>query len=305
MDFYSTMQGNNNTNLKSLNSSNTPSKSVMTSIAEDTEAGIHGRMQQQRVDALMEHSAKLQKHNTTLQQQNSSLKDAIDTLTKSAQATEGELREKVKLQAQLHADHIKTLQVKDRTLTERCQTLSAFAEQHRLASLKHEQKHKSLTQELQSMAAVQVAGEGRHRTAMEEVKRLQSAVKSKDQEMRSMQQGISDLQADMRTLKTELQQKDQKLDCLSGRLQQLGALLKASPYSATSNDTTAHSLQSLKSSAEVMQLAHANGGVDSMRECLGQVSAVLEDLHGELHGELLGQHCLAAEWQQRVDALGV
>ena len=264
----------------------------MPRIAEDTETGINERMQQQRVNALMEHSSKLQKHNTTLQQQNSSLMETIDTLTTSAQATQEELREKVKLQAQLHADHIKTLQVKDRTLTERCQTLAAFAEQHRLASLKHEQKHKSLTQELQSMAAVQVSGEGRHRTAMEEVKRLESVVKAKDKDVRSLQENISALQGSMQSLKTELSQKNQKLDAVSGRLQQVV-------------DATTHSLQSLKSSAEVMQLAHASGGADSMRECLGQVSAVLEDLHRELHGELQGQHRLAAEWKQRVDALGV
>ena len=277
----------------------------MPRIAEDTEAGISERLQQQRVNALMEHSSKMQKHNTTLQQQNSGLKDTIDTLTKSAQSTQEELKEKVKLQAQLHADHIKTLQVKDRTLTERCQTLAAFAEQHRLASLKHEQKHKSLTQELQSMAAVQVSGEGRHRTAMEEVKRLESAVKSKDKDVRSLQENISALQGSMQSLKTELSQKNQKLDSVSGRLQQMGALLRASPYSSKGNEATTHSLQSLKSSAEVMQLAHASGGADSMRECLGQVSAVLEDLHRELHGELQGQHRLAAEWKQRVDALGV
>lgn len=244
-------------------------------------------MEQQRINALMQHSAKLQQHNTTLQQQNSSLKDTIHTLSKSAQSTEEELRERVKLQAQLHADQLKTLQVKDRTLTERCQTLAAFAEQHRLASLKHEQRHKSLTQELQSMAAVQVAGEGRHKTALQEVVRLKGVVESKDKDVRSLQENIHALQSSLKTV--------------SGRLRDVGTLLKASPYTnighTCKHDTV---LQSLKSSAEVMKLAHTRGGVDSMRECLGQVSAVLEDLHGELQG----QHRLAGEWQQRVKALG-
>ena len=300
MDFYSAMSGTVSSKIDGTTHSRGESKP--TPQEYDPEHGINERMERQRVDALMEHTAKLQKHNTTLQQQNSSLKDTIHTLTKSNQSTEEELRERVKLQAQLHADQLKTLQVKDRTLTERCQTLAAFAEQHRLAGLKHEQKNKSLTQELQSMAAVQVAGEGRHRTAMEEVKRLESTVKSRDKDVLSLQENIISLQSNIQILK---QEHHQKLECVSGRLEKARALLKASPYSAhaphTTSDSLKSSLDALKSSAEVMKLAHTHGGVDSMRECLGQVGAVLKDLHGELQS----QHRLAGEWQQRVDALGL
>ena len=243
---------------------------------------------------LQEQIAALQKHNTTL-------KETVNTLSKNCLETEQKLQknlaaheEKLKLHAQLHSDQVKTLQVKDKTLTERCQTLAAFAEQHRLANLKHEQKTKSLAQDLQNMTAVQVQGERRHAT---EVKRLETTIKTMDKDVQSLQSNIQTLKLQHSNQAAEL---GKKLESVSGRLKQAAVLLKASPYSDSDHRQDVDNvLTSLKSSAEVLQLAHSSGGIDSMRKCLGQVGSVLHDLHGQLQG----RHRLASEWQKRVEDL--
>lgn len=203
--------------------------------------------------------------NKTLQTQNTDLKDTVDTLTKSFEAAQ----EKLKLQAQLHADQLRTLQAKDKVLTERCQSTAAFAEQHRLASLKLEQQHKSLQQDLQSMAEVQAQGESRQ---AKEIKRLESSLKSKEQEHKQLSKNF---------------------ESVSGRLEAAKELLRSCPQ------IPQEGIHVLKSSAEVLQLTHSKGGVESMRDCLGQVSVVLSDLHADLYAHSR----LACEWTQKADRL--
>ena len=228
-----------------------------------------------------------------LQQHNTSLKETVSTMSQSCQAAEG----KLKLQTQLHNDQILTLNSKDSTLTERCKTLAAFAEQHRLSSLRHEQKHTALSKELQTMAAVQVAVE----SSKEELKRLQCSLKSRDKDVQSLQENIHSLQTNVQTLKQSIstlkEEHSTNLQAVSDRLQTAVKLLKAYPNQESSKTRI---MGSLKSSAEVMQLAHT-GSVDSMRECLGQVSTVLQDLHGQLEG----LNRLSSSWQERVEALSV
>ena len=160
-----------------------------------------------------------------------------------------------------------------------------------------------MTKDLESMAAVQVASETKHNT---ELKRLESSLKSKDKDVRSLQDNLHSLNSNIQTLQSSIQTlksdhskhaKDLsiKLEGVSGKLQKAMGLLQSSP----STEDQRHILLSLKSSAEVMQLAHASGGVDSMRECLGQVGSVLDDLHGQLQS----QHRLSSDWQERVKAL--
>ena len=220
-------------------------------------------------DPLQERYSKLEKHNSTLQSHNADLKDTVDALTKSFEAAQ----EKLKLQAQLHAEQLRTLQAKDKTLTERCQSTAALAEQHRLANLKLEQQHKSLQQDLQCMAAVQAQGDSR---LASEITRLESSLRSKDQE-----HGQKSLQLSKR------------LEAVSGSLQVAKELLRSYPQ------MPADGIKVLKSSAEVLQLTHSKGGVDSMRDCLGQVSAVLSDLHSDLHTHSR----LASEWTQKAARL--
>ena len=280
MDFYSAVNGStglNEQNIK-LQEHNANLQQQVAKIQQqnnglsDSMASL-SKIYQASEEKLKHHaqlSSNLNSKVEKLQQHNSTLKDTVNTLTESCQATE----EKMKLQAQLHNDQVLTLSSKDRTLTERCKSLAAFAEQHRLACQRHEQKHKSLSKELQSMAAV-VAGE----SSKEDVKRLQSNLKARDKEVQSLQENIHSLQTNVQTLKQSIQslkeEHNSKMESVSGRLQAAVKLLKSFP---DQEDSKTRIMGSLKSSAEIMQLAHTSGGVDSMRECLGQVSTVLQDL---------------------------
>ena len=87
MDFYSTLQRANARDEKSLQS-------------EGAEAirQEHGK--------LLAMNSKLQAHNDSLKQHNASLKETTDTLSKSLDAAQ----EKMKLQAQLHSDRVRTLE---------------------------------------------------------------------------------------------------------------------------------------------------------------------------------------------------
>ena len=166
--------------------------------------------------------------------------------------------------------------------------------------MRHEEKHKSLAKDLQSMAAVQVSSEA----MASEVKRLESNLKGKEREVVSLNTNVQSLQHKLETLQSSIQSQEhrmeitalgQKLENVSGK-QTAQTLLKASPDNNNNNFITKHALKSLKSSVEVMQLAHARGSSDSMRECLGDVGSVLEDLHGELES----QGRLSSDWKSRV-----
>ena len=288
MDFYSTVSGTTslheqNVKLQQNHSGLAESVSSLSKICKDSDEKLRKHAQLN-----LDLSSKVEK----LQLHNSSLKDTVNSLTVSCKATE----EKLKLQSQLHNDQVLTMNCKDRTLTERCKSLAALAEQHRLACMRHEEKHKNLSKELQSMAAV-VAGEGGNK---EELQRLQSSLRSKDKDMLSLQQNIHSLQTNVQTLKQNMQslkeEHDSKMESVSGRLQAAVKLLKSFPEQ---QDAKSRIMGSLKSSAEVMQLAHTSGGIDCMRECLGQVSAVLQDLHGQLQG----LDRLGSSWHERVEAL--
>lgn len=209
---------------------------------------------------------------TALAKERDDLKATVQCLSMNCIAYEKQIgahKDKLLLNAQMHTNRVKALEVKEQTLTKRCQEMGALTELHRLATLKHEQTNKKLSQDLQSMTTVQLEAEKRHRAA---VKQMQAAHESNVQALKSMHQ-----------------------QHVSGRLQQAEKLLRAAPLLADSE----HILGSLKSSAEVLQLAHEGGGVDSMRECLGEVALVLHDLHGQLQG----RHRLASEWQKRVEDL--
>ena len=275
MDFYASIQGNKkdeiiklskieecesperNQNMK-LQEQNASLRETVTALSQNC----------QKADEMMRQQAQLHaKAAAQLQQHNVSLKETMDALSLSCKANE----DKILLQKQLHSDQLQTLRSSDNTLKERCQSLAAFAEQHRLTSLRHEEKHKGLTQELQSMAKVQMQSEA----ASIEFKRLQSSIKTRDREtqilndnLQSLQNNIETLQCSMQSLKQEhetaIKTLGQKLEVASAKLQSAHTLLKASPDSNNHNSITKHTLKSLKSSVEVMQLAYAHGSSDSM-----------------------------------------
>jgi hypothetical protein len=92
--------------------------------------------------ALSDHStlSSLQSEHAVLQQRHKALADAAEGLRLTCQSAEG----RVLLAQQLNADRLQELTVRNRTLTERCVSLGALAEQHRIAHARQETESKGL-----------------------------------------------------------------------------------------------------------------------------------------------------------------
>jgi predicted nucleic acid-binding Zn-ribbon protein len=103
---------------------------------------------------------------TKQQDQIRALKETVEALNNSCEASS----EKLLLQKQLHEDKLRTLEAAQRTLKERCTALAASNEQHRLANLKLEERHKSLAKDMQALSLGQ---EGKSKT-----ERLQALLKT-------------------------------------------------------------------------------------------------------------------------------
>jgi chromosome segregation ATPase len=288
MDFYSTLQRANAKDEKSLQSEGT-----------DALRQEHGKLLALH-SQLQTQASKLQAHNASLKESHETLKEVHSALQKhntALQLQNSKLQEKAKLDAQLHSEQVRTLQSKDSALTERCKSLAASAELHRLANLKLEQKHadlhselkakatelkanatelKAKAAELQSMAALQAKTEAAHAALLQSSGEAQHKRSSGEAQLSKRLEAATD-----------------KLQTATGKLQAAAALLKSRPQLAQEGVSV------LKSSAEVMRLAHAEGGIDSMRECLGQVCAVLDDLHGDLATHTR----LASDWGRSLDKL--
>jgi hypothetical protein len=279
MDFYATLQRANAKDEKSLQS-------------EGTEAlrQEHGKLLALNCQ-LQTQASKLQAHNASLQDSRETLQQVHSALQKhntALQLQNSRLQEKAKLDTQLHSEQVRTLQSKDGALTERCKSIAASAELHRLANLKLEQKHTDLHSELKAKAA--------------ELKANAAELKAKATELQSMAALQSKTEAAHAALlqssgeaqhKRSEAQLSKRLEAATGKLQAAAALLRSRPELAQEG------VNVLKSSAEVMRLAHAQGGVDSMRECLGQVCGVLENLHGDLATHTR----LASDWDRSLDKL--
>lgn len=198
-----------------------------------------------------------EKNDAKQRQQLKVLKDTVESLAKSCEAAS----EKMLLQKQLHYNQMRTTEAAHKTISARCTALATSADLHRQTNLKLEERHKSLCQDLNSMAQKSAS--------------LEAELKSKNHELS--------------TLKTAHENETKRLQA---SLQKAQEHLQSHPVSME------HILRSksiLESSADVLELAHDNGGVESMRQCLREVANVLKDL-GE---DLTHQHRLASEWLSR------
>jgi chromosome segregation ATPase len=295
MDFYSTLQRANAKDEKSLQSEGT-----------DALRQEHGKLLALH-SQLQTQASKLQAHNASLKESHETLKEVHSALQKhntALQLQNSKLQEKAKLDAQLHSEQVRTLQSKDSALTERCKSLAASAELHRLANLKLEQKHTELHSELKANATELKANASQLKANATELKakaaELQSmaALQAKTEAahaalLQSSGEAQHKRSSGEAQLSKRLEAATDKLQTATGKLQAAAALLKSRPQLAQEGVSV------LKSSAEVMRLAHAEGGVDSMRECLGQVCAVLDDLHGDLATHTR----LASDWGRSLDKL--
>lgn len=220
----------------------------------------------------------LSKH-TKLQEQCKGLKDTVEVLNRNFEAA----NEKLFLQNQLHENKLRTMEAAHNTLKERCKAMATSTEQHRLSHLKMELQNKSMTNDIERLTELHA-----------------SAVQAKDSEVHSLQSKLSKLESDFTKLKTTHETKIESHSIeakrLRAKIQATESLLKAHPIDSSQNTKTKNILSS---SAEILELAHANGSVDSMKQCLSEVAGVLRDLNGQLGT----QYKLSKAWLERVSSL--
>lgn len=220
----------------------------------------------------------LSKH-TKLQEQCKGLKDTVEVLNRNFEAA----NEKLFLQNQLHENKLRTMEAAHNTLKERCKAMAASTEQHRLSHLKMELRNKSMTNDIERLTELHA-----------------SAVRAKDSEVHSLQSKLSKLESDFTKLKTthtaKIESHAVEAKRLQAKIQAAESILKAHPIDP-SQTTKTKSI--LSSSAEILELAHANGSVDSMKQCLSEVAGVLRDLNGQLGA----QYKLSKAWLERVSSL--
>lgn len=233
----------------------------------------------------------LAKH-TKLQEQCKGLKDTVETLNRSFESA----NEKLFLQNQLHENKLRTIEATHNTLKERCKAMAVTAEQHRLASLQLEVRNKSMTKDIEAITELHA-----------------SALRAKDKEVQTLQSKLSKLESDFTkvritharlqsdadevpSLKAKIESHALEAKRLQTKIQAAESLLKAHPIDP---NQSAKAKNILASSAEILELAHANGSVESMKQCLGQVAEVLKDLHGQLSS----QGKLSKAWLEQVNKI--
>lgn len=194
---------------------------ALTLSCKSTEERFNARVQvldQQRSD---QHSKEVSK----LQEQMKGMKDAVETLNLSCKAAE----DKLLLQSQLHTDKLRLLEVTHNTLKDRCQTLSASAEQHRVANVLLEERHKSITKDMEILAKghgndfLKDREIGNLRTLMStkerEICHLQSLVNTRDIDISHLQSLVSTKEKNINLLQSQVSTKDTDLQTLRQSLE--------------------------------------------------------------------------------------
>ena len=244
----------------------------------------------------------LKETHSLLQAHCNSLHDAMETL-KSRHAKE---TEKMRLESLFHKEQAETLERGHRTLQERCQSLSAMAELHRMANLQHQAKakeqegkyntlkesHNRLINEMDSLASSKDSHLLAVHRLQEENKRLEEKCKMASTKMgekqRTLDKNMEVLREQQRSEMDEMKREhirkvkslEEKLAANSKKLELSTQLIKAAPIN---KDLNVKACSVVKSSAEILEMAHDRGGVETTKKCLSQVASVLRELHTELN----------------------
>jgi hypothetical protein len=339
MDFYSSYIKASAPNTK--DAANTPPAALTSSPQQDKSriseselssfAKIESSLQAQLQQAHSSKSELAQKH-ANLQEQFNKLRITAQTLTQSRDASD----EKLMLQNQMHADKLRLLEVSHNTLKERCRAMAHSAEQHRIANLQLEERHKSMTKDLEKLAGSgghQLRQENHRLTALvsskeSDIHALQSALQTevavlkrsgaasmlkKDQEIASqigahqveiqrLKQQFTDAlnkkETEVISLRSKVDTHFKEARLLQSKLEATHSLLKAHPIDPCMNLKVRNVIQS---SAEILDLAHAKGGAESTHECLCRVADALKDLTGQLDS----QRKLSSAWINQIWSMGI
>ena len=109
----------------------------------------HEALQKTHASLHKSHHA-LQRSNSTLQAQCQELADALNTI----QIHKSKSEQKLAMSQTRTSETLNELQAKNKILEDRCKALSASAEQHRLAGLRHNEKLNSMYHDMQSLASI-------------------------------------------------------------------------------------------------------------------------------------------------------
>jgi DNA repair exonuclease SbcCD ATPase subunit len=282
--------------------------------AQKSKLDMIGRQSKLQEQLQQMHSSKveLSQRHSDLQEQFNKLKVTSQTLSQNCKAAD----EKLFLQNQLHADKLRLVEVTQNTLKDRCKAMSVSAEQHRIANLRLEERHKSISKDLEQL--VELHGSGIQSLASTKdrvIQTLQSSIQAERErcnkggnEIASLQSRASSHAGDIQTLTdsytNELKNKETEILSLRARMEKRkqlqeklsvsNSLLSKHPIDQSLNTKTKNILSS---SCEILELVHSRD--KDMEQCLGQVADALR----ELNGEWVAHRGLSNAWLDQVKTL--
>ena len=238
---------------------------------------------------LLGRHAELQQSHSRLQDQCKGLREAVSVLDSKSKAAD----EKLLLQTQMHANRLRTIEATHNNIKERCSSLAVSAEQHRLSSVKLEaanarlqadnfkleEKHRSTVRDVERLTELHSKAIQATQSNAIQLSAAQQSANSHADKLRSRDDEIASLKSNF---KSNMEAHAKEAKRLQSKIQAAWALLKAHPIDLMQNAKTKNILAS---SAEILQLAHDNGSTEGMRQCLGQVAEVLNDLKGQLSSQ--------------------
>jgi hypothetical protein len=154
-----------------------------------------------------------------LRSQLKGMKETVEALNLTCKAAE----DKLLLQSQLHSDKLRLLEVTHNTLQERCKTISASAEQHRVANILLEERQKSMTKDVEILANGHVNDASKDR----EINNLKSLVTSRDRDISHLQSLVKTKDVDISNLQSLVSTKDMSNSLLKSQMSARDTDIKA------------------------------------------------------------------------------
>ena len=187
------------------------SKAALAKRHSDLQGQFNGM--KETVEALNLRCKEAHDSNTALMKQYNGMKETMEALNLQLNLSCKANEDKLLLQSQLHSDKLRLLEVTHNTLRDRCKTIAVSAEQHRIANITLEERHKSMTKDMEILVSGQVNGvstKGRDISQLQlllstkdrNISHLQSLVSTKDSDISHLQSQVTDKEKDIINLKS-------------------------------------------------------------------------------------------------------
>jgi chromosome segregation ATPase len=252
---YSDLQGQFNGMKETVNALNLSCKE-----AHDTKTALMKQYNgmKETVDALNLSCKEAHDAKTTLAKQYNGMKETVEALNLQLSLSCKAHEDKLLLQSQLHSDKLRLLEVTHNTLRDRCKTIAVSAEQHRIANISLEERHKSLTRDIEILANGQVNGVSSKDREISQLQlllssktrdicHLQSLVSTKDSDISHLQSQVTGKERDIIDLKSLISSNETNMRTLKKSLKdEMGAAKLAEGYTEKIEDKE-REISSLKS----------------------------------------------------------